>query len=457
MNEQAKRILIVDDEPGIRTTLSVLIREETGFLVETADGYYQAIEKLRHPFDLVISDLTMPDKSGIDLLKEMRRTGLSVPFILMTAYSTVGSAVEVMKEGAFDYVVKPFDNDKMIDMVFSATRHPRDHSDQGEKMEARFADLLGKSQAMNQVFYHVQKAAQTDSTVLITGESGTGKELVARAIHYTGVRKSKPFVPLNCAAVPEHLLESELFGHERGAFSGAIRSREGKFELAQKGTLFLDEIGEMDPSLQVKLLRLIQEKSFERVGGQKTFHVDVRLIAATNRNIEKAIASGQFREDLFYRLNVIHIQLPPLRERREDLDILCEHFLSKKSRKLGIPTRALSKAAKEFIHQYSFPGNVRELENMLEQACIMSRNEILQKEDLVFRPSTQSVSSQDVAIPIEKGFHKIRVLQESLEKQLLEKALSTYPEKSNEELAHITGTTRRVFEKRLKDYGIDKS
>jgi DNA-binding NtrC family response regulator len=447
----------VDDEKRLCRSLEILLREEGPFNVAIASDYYSALEKLREPVDLVLTDLTMPGKSGLDLLRAVKAERPAMPVVLMTAYSTVESAVEAMKDGAVDYIVKPFENEKLVALLRRALKG----RSVGEEPEAeapaleRFGDLIGQSPAMQKVYDLIQRAAEADATVLITGESGTGKELVARAIHYSGARKAKPFVALNCSAVPETLLESEMFGHERGAFSGAVRSHEGRFELADQGTLFLDEIGEMSPLLQVKLLRVLQEKEFLRVGGTRTIRVDVRIIAATNRDLPRAVKDGTFREDLYYRLNVVGVHLPPLRERPEDLPVLLEHFLTEKCRKNGLARKSLSEGARSALLAYGYPGNVRELENLIERACVMSRGPAIEEADLpIDRPS--ATADPGAAIAIESGLKNLNEMHGRLERELVERAIRAHPGKSNSELAEILGTSRRVLESRLRLYDIKK-
>ncbi|MFH1262159.1 MAG: sigma-54 dependent transcriptional regulator [Pseudomonadota bacterium] len=448
-------VLIVDDERRMCRSLEILLREEGPYNTVIATDYYEALEKLKGSVDLVLTDLTMPGKDGIELLRAVKKERPEIPVILMTAYSTVQSAVTAMKEGAHDYVVKPFQNETLLNLIRKALPESTAERDQSSgDLPARFGDIIGASAAMKEVYFRIHRAAETDSTVLITGESGTGKEMVARAIHFSGSRKSKPFVPLNCTAVPESLLESELFGHERGAFTGAVRQREGKFELAHGGTIFLDEIGDMNPAIQVKLLRVLQERSFERVGGKETVKVDVRVIAATHRELAAAVRGGQFREDLFYRLNVLTIEVPALRERKEDLPLLIDHFLEEKSEKLGAKTKTLSSEARDWLLRYDYPGNVRELENLIERAVVISRKREIGMGDLSTSGSATALPWDSLTLPTEKGMQVLSEVQERLEKELIERALKLYPDKSKSELAEILGTSRRVLESRLKQYGL---
>jgi len=457
MSETRPTVLIVDDERRMCRSIEILLREEGPYNTLIANDYYAALEKLKEPVDLVLTDLTMPGKSGIEVLRAVRQERPGVPVILMTAYSTVDSAVLAMKEGARDYVVKPFENEKLLHLIRRAldekgalpAREPA-------VAQGRFGDILGKSPEMQEVFHRIQRAADTDATVLIFGESGTGKELVAKAIHYSGKRKAKPFIALNCAAVPENLLESELFGHERGAFTGAVSRREGRFELAQGGTLLLDEIGEMSPVLQVKLLRVLQERAFERVGGKETVEVDVRIIAATNRDLAAGVKTGSFREDLYYRINVVVIDLPPLRKRRDDLPLLIAHFLEEKSRKMGTERRELSEEAMDVLLRHDYPGNVRELENVIERAVVMTRGPKIEAGDLPIGSGPSAFPWERLTLPIEEGLKIADEMRERLERDVIERAIRLHPGKSNSELAEMLGTSRRVLEDRLKRYDIQK-
>lgn len=372
----AQRILVIDDDESVRDLLDTFFKDQ-GFDVTTAANGKEGLELLKkESFDLFIVDLIMPEMGGIDLLRAVSNLNIDTPSIVITAFATVNTAIEAMKLGAFDYVTKPFSLDELLIIVTRCLEVSKIKKENVKlkrqlKQQFDFGGLIGSSPEMQKVFDLIKKIADTDSTVLIYGESGTGKELVAKVIHYNSQRSQKPFIPLNCAAIPKDLLESELFGHEKGAFTGAINTRIGRFELANGGTIFLDEIGELHPSLQVKLLRVLQEREFERVGSTKTLKVDVRILAATNRDLEKAIEEGIFREDLYYRLNVIPLRLPPLRERKEDIPFLVEHFVQKFSRKKKKEEIVISKEAMNCLINYQWPGNVRELENMIERLVIL--------------------------------------------------------------------------------------
>jgi DNA-binding NtrC family response regulator len=391
-------ILLVDDSPRICDHLAEILEPE-GFAVEKATGGEEAAKRIASRFfDVVLTDLRMPGIDGLELLRQLRATSPETVTIVITGYGSVKSAVEATKLGAFDFLTKPVRSEEIIHTVHRALEHrslKRENTALKQELGRRyeFKNIVGDSEAIKKVFRIIEKIAETDSTILILGESGTGKELVARAIHYNSHRKDKPLIPVNCGAIPSELLESELFGHEKGAFTSAIRTRVGRFELATGGTIFLDEIGDMSPSLQVKILRVLQEHSFERIGGMRTIKVDIRVIAATNKDLERAVRDGRFREDLYYRLNVIPIRVPPLRERREDLPLLVNFFLSEFSRQRGRQIKSLGPQVMESFHAYGWPGNVRELENVIERIFILSEGEEICHDDLP-RRLQDAVSSQ---------------------------------------------------------------
>jgi two-component system response regulator PilR (NtrC family) len=379
LETQADRILIVDDEESMREFLSIMLHRE-GYQVESVQDGSQAIARLRdQAFDLIITDIQMPRVDGFGLLDHVLESCPETAIIMVTAFSTTEQAVEAMKLGAYDYITKPFKNDEIKLIVRNALERKtlrRENQELRKELGQRysFGQLIGKSKAMREVYDLVEKVASSKANVLLTGESGTGKEMVAKAVHYNSQRAEKPFIPINCGAIPENLLESELFGHEKGSFTGAIQKKEGLFEVADGGTLFLDEIGELPPIMQVKLLRVLQDQELRRVGGTKNIHVDVRVIAATNKNLEDEVAEGHFREDLYYRLNVIRIALPPLRRRREDIPMLIEHFFEK-----FIADRNMSVAEDAMVQllDYHWPGNVRELENVIERCSVLGHQEQL--------------------------------------------------------------------------------
>ncbi|MHB9099628.1 MAG: sigma-54-dependent transcriptional regulator [Syntrophales bacterium] len=381
------RIMVIDDEPMMRITVRDALAAE-GYDVETAATGEKGLEILRdNRTDILITDLRLPDMDGIGILKEVKSLNPETQVILFTAYGSIDSAVTAMKEGACDYLTKPFSMDELLLMIKRLIRLKQleeENLSLRKRVEERYGleGLVGKSPPMLRVYELIETVAPTDATVLIQGESGTGKELAANAIHLQSPRKNASFIKVNCAALPETLLETELFGHEKGAFTGALRQRKGRFESADGGTLFLDEIGDLPLSVQVKLLRVLQERQFERVGGNETLSVDVRLICATQKDLKEELQKGAFREDLYYRLNVVPIALPPLRERQEDILLLVDHFIEKLSRKMGKEIVAVSEEAKSLLLKYSFPGNIRELENMLERAIALIKGTVIQAHDL---------------------------------------------------------------------------
>ncbi len=382
-------ILIVDDEKNYPRILSAVLEEEE-FETFCANSGDEALEILKNiDVDLVLTDMKMPKMDGIELLEKIKDKDKDLPVIMMTAHGTVDKAVEAMQKGAYSYILKPFDNNRLILYVNKAIgmyRMVKENRQLRNAVESKysFGNIIGKSKVMEDVFETIRKVAPATTTVLIEGESGTGKELVAKSIHFNSPRRDKPFVAVNCSALAETLLESELFGHEKGAFTGAVARRKGRFELADGGTLFLDEIGELSQNLQVKLLRVLQERVFERVGGVKPISVDIRIIAATNKRLKDEMIQGRFREDLYYRLNVVHIILPLLRNRREDIHLLADHFIRKYGAKdkSGTPVSGLDPEVERFFFDYSWPGNVRELENVIERAMVMCRSNTIQVSDL---------------------------------------------------------------------------
>jgi nitrogen regulation protein NR(I) len=367
-------VLIVDDEVNIRRVLAAMLKRE-GYEVTTAADGEQALGVLQKtPVHVVVTDLVMPRLGGMELLRHVAADFPDVPVIVITAHGSVDSAVAALKAGAFDYITKPFEQEDLKKVIAKAARA---HDLERQNVHANFTDgdrppLVGESPAMKAIYDIVAKVAESPSTVLITGESGTGKELIAKALHRGSSRRDKPLIKVNCAAIPKDLVESELFGYERGAFTGAVGSKPGRFELADGGTLFLDEIGEVPVEMQVKLLRALQESEFERVGGIKTIRVDVRLIAATNRHLEQLIEEGKFREDLYYRLAVVPIELPPLRERREDIPLLVKHFIRKYDERLGKRVEGIEDEALQLLLGYAWPGNIRELENLMERSVLFA-------------------------------------------------------------------------------------
>ena len=375
---EGARILIIDDEAGIRDSLETLLTLE-GFQVDLAKDGNSGFDLLtRNTYDLLLLDLALPGESGIDLLPRIKSTAPTLPVIMITAYGTVGNVVDAIQAGASNFVQKPWDNEKLLADIRAAIARQRAeqevvHLKRALKQRYSFENIVGKSEPMLQLFELVEQVAPSRSTVLIQGESGTGKELIAKALHAHSPRRDRPFIPVNTGAVPSELLESTLFGHERGAFTSAIAAKKGLFEVADGGTLFLDEIGTMGMDMQAKVLRVLQDRRFMHVGGTQEIQVDVRIIAATNVNLQQAVKEGRFREDLFYRLNVIALELPPLRQRKGDVPLLASHYLRHFSQENGFPLRELSAEALRIMMDYGWPGNVRELENAMERAVVLSR------------------------------------------------------------------------------------
>jgi len=382
-----KHILVADDEESIRWVLGKALTKQ-GFKVDLASDGKEALELFQHKsYDMAVLDIKMPGITGLELLRRFQEEKPDLLTVIMTAESTMKNAIEAMKQGAYDYITKPFDLDALDAIILKANK-ATDVSDQVNLLKEELREhyqldrnIIGNSQPMQQVYKMLGKVAPSDVTVLVTGESGTGKELIARAIHYNSPRLGKPFLALNCAAIPRELLESELFGHEKGAFTGATERKQGKFEQANGGTLFLDEIGDMPLELQAKLLRVLQEKEVTRTGGNTTIQVDVRIVAATNQELKKKVRNKEFREDLYYRLNVVPLELPPLRERREDIPLLTDYFIQHAIEELGVATKGCTEETVKLLQGYSWPGNVRELENAIQRATLLSSDPLLTPAD----------------------------------------------------------------------------
>jgi two-component system, NtrC family, response regulator PilR len=421
------RVLVVDDEQSMRELLGIMLRQ-AGYTVSLADGGETAVETLKtESFDLVVTDLRMRKVDGLAVLKAAKEYSPRTVVLVVTAYASTETAVEAMKLGAYDYVTKPFKLDELKLTVSNALERRRlQDENQALKRQLRrergFENFVGRSPKMLDVFETIRKTADSGSTVMITGESGTGKELVAQALHWESSRRNAPFVSVNCGAVPETLMESELFGHVKGAFTGAVASTEGLFASAAGGTLFLDEITEIPSTVQVKLLRAIQERQVRRVGDTKDVRVDVRLIAASNRDVGKAVADGALREDLFYRLNVIPIHLPPLRDRREDIPMLVAHFIKKLAREVGRPVVGATPAAVAILEQYHWPGNIRELENVVERALVLGSTEMLEVEAL---PATvrQPRSQDDTPLELPSEGIDLEATLDRIERRYIQLAL----------------------------------
>ncbi len=449
-------IMIVDDEKNYLVVLEALLGNE-GYEIITADNAHDALRMIRdYDLDLVITDMKMPGMNGIELLDEAKTIDRERPIIIMTAYGTIEMAVEAMKRDAYDYITKPFKNEELKLTIKKALEKYRLVKENRLLNEAlsdryRFGNIIGKSKPMLNVYDLIRKVSQSRASVLITGPSGTGKELIANAIHYNSPRKDRPFVSINCGALTETLLESELFGHEKGAFTGAISMKKGRFELADSGTLFLDEVGEMSASLQVKLLRVLQEMQFERVGGTRTIKVDVRILSASNRDIKEDVEAGLFREDLFYRLNVIHIEVPSLRERGEDIRLLVNHFIDKY--RVGEEKKRieLSPEAWKFLYNYSWPGNIRELENVIERAVVLNSGGVIRPEDL-----PDNLSCEEQELDIERFIPLNAPLQKTLD-QIEEKLIRRALKECNNVQSHaaeMIGITKSLFQHKMKKYNI---
>jgi two-component system, NtrC family, response regulator len=452
-------VLIVDDEKNYTRILGAVLEEE-GFEILTANSGPEALEVLEgSDVDLVLTDMKMPLMDGIQLLEKIKTRDSELPVIMMTAHGTVDKAVEAMQKGAYSYILKPFDNDRLIIYVRKAVamfRVIKENRDLRNAVSSQysFGNIIGKSKVMQQVFDKIRKVAPSNATVLIEGESGTGKELVAKSIHFNSPRREKPFVAVNCSALAETLLESELFGHEKGAFTGAVSMRKGRFELADTGTLFLDEIGDMSTGLQVKLLRVLQEKVFERVGGTKPIAVNIRVIAATNRNLKEEMKKGRFREDLYYRLNVVHIALPSLKQRQQDIRLLLDHFIKKYAdeRKHSVPVTGIDPDVERLFYEYSWPGNVRELENLIERLMIMSPGGVITPADLP--KSFKETAHDDLYIESVPADAKLYGTLTMIEKTMILRALKKTGYVQSR-AAELLGIGKSGLNQKIKKYKLD--
>lgn len=459
------RILIVDDEVRMQRIFEINLSPK--YEVLTSGGGPEALKIARtQNITLMITDLKMPGMSGMTLLKEVHKFLPDLPIIIMTAYGTVESAVQAMKEGVVDYILKPIKMDQMevlIEKTLSLLRLRDENRDLRQELKSIYGpqNIVGNHPAMNKVIQLIHQVARTKATVLVKGESGTGKELVARAIHYESDRSSKPFVVINCAAIPSNLLESELFGHEKGAFTGAVKAKRGRLELADRGTLFLDEIGEMPKELQVKILRVLEEQKFQRVGGTGDIEVDNRIIAASNKDLKQAVEAGAFRDDLYYRLNVITIPIPPLRERKEDIPLLVDHFLAKHREVFKKKVSRVSEGALQLLMNYSWPGNVRELENALVRALVLCPSDCLEVGDLPEELRGEE-KGKEARVPGDKEELKRmkkeaqQRIKEEIEKKFIIEALRQ-GEGNILRSAVKVGMDRRQFQNLIKKYGVSKN
>jgi two-component system response regulator AtoC len=456
-------VLVVDDELNLRRVLTALLKHQ-GYQVRAASDGAEAMAELKlRPYSVVITDLKMPRVDGLKLLAHVTEHYPDVPVIMITAHGSIDGAVDALKRGAFDYITKPFEQEDIWRAVEKATR-TQELNRVGARPDAspsvgRYG-IIGESESLREVFRVIDKVAAQPSTVLITGESGTGKELIAKALHKQSPRHQNPFIRINCAAIPESLMESELFGYEKGAFTGAEHSKPGRFELADKGTLFLDEIGEVPVEMQVKLLRALQESEFERVGGIKTVQVDVRLVAATNRDLRAEVEAGRFREDLFYRLNVVPVHLPPLRDRPEDVPLLIAHFIQKYNTRLQREIKGVTEAALSRLQRYPWPGNIRELENLIERMILFADNEMIDDEDLPAEITEADEALHFAPIPpihlpaSEAGLKEaIRETIHQLERQYIVQALESTGQNVTQ-AARLLKISRKSLQNKMKEFGL---
>ena len=453
--KEKKTVLVVDDDSAHRTMLRTLVGG-WGYHIDEADDGSTAIEEVeKRPFDLILMDVRMLSVSGLEALERIKAFNPAIPVIIMTAYSSIDTAVEALKKGAYDYLTKPLDFDKLrltIERIFEHTQLKEENRVLKESLGTHFdfQNIIGRSSGMVDLLETVAHVAPSEATVMITGESGTGKELIAGAIHFNSSRKKGPFVKLNCAAITETLLESELFGHEKGAFTGADRRKEGRFFQAHGGSLFLDPVGWAALNMQVKLLRVLQEREVTRVGGEKVIKVDTRVIAATNKNLHELITTGSFREDLYYRLNVVSLEIPPLRERRDDIPLLAQHFLEKFAEKNRKEIKGFAPRAMDQLIRYNWPGNVRELMNAVERGVVLARYEYLDNENLTIIPNSSQPAIKNLPFFDEKD-NKMSL--EEVEKSTILRTLE-YTSGNKSEAARLLGITRKTLHKKLKKYGV---
>lgn len=452
-------ILVVEDEKGMQEFLAIFLEQE-GYRVTVADSGTEALNKFKTDnFDMVISDLRLPGMDGIALLRKIKAYNPDCVFIIITAYATTETTVQAMKEGAYDYLTKPLNVDQIRINVSKALlskqlKEENIRLKKEVKNRYQFENIIGKSAAMQKIFQIIERVAQLDSTLLVTGESGTGKEMVAKAVHYLGSRQQKQFVTVNCGALPENLLESELFGHQKGSFTGAVSNKIGLLEIADGGTFFLDEVGETTPAIQVKLLRFLQEKTFKRVGGIKDITVDTRFISATNADLAKAVEENRFREDLYYRLNVIQIKIPPLRERTDDIPLLVNHFVKKYSDKLLITQKSVDIEAMELLVNFHWPGNVRQLENVIEQTVALETSEVITADSLPVFLKDSKIKQTMKAPSIPDDGVNLQLILDDIEKQFLLEAMKK-TKGVKKEAAQLLDISFRSLRYRLQKFGLD--
>ncbi len=464
MSDSNSKILLVDDDLSMREFLELMLGAE-GYRVDTAATGKQAVQQLDSGFyDLILCDIRLGDISGIEVLKKAKSKYPECVVIMISAYATAENAVQAMNEGAYDYLPKPFDNDELKQTISKALQLKtlsleKSHLDDILKENIHFERIVGSNIRMKHIYRTISQVADTRTNIMITGESGTGKELIARAIHEQSSRRDKPFVVINCGSIPETLIESEFFGYKKGAFTGASQDKKGLFEAANTGTVFLDEVGELEPQMQIKLLRVVQERSFKPVGGNEDIHVDIRILSATNKQLEEEVIAGRFREDLYYRLNVVEIKVPPLRERKGDIRALAQHFLDKYSREQEKEITKISSYAVDLLQKYDFPGNIRELENLIERSVALSNTNILLPDNLALsihkRRWIEGIKNRRFDLDdVARGVSLDNILEE-IEKAYLEKALELSSGSKNK-AADLLGISFRSFRYRLDKLGIDK-
>ena len=464
MSNKSKQILVVDDELSMCEFLELMLSRE-GYKVSCVESGKKAISIInKKHFDLLLCDIRLGDISGIDVLRAAKKQNPNTVVIMISAYASAETAVEAMNEGAYDYVPKPFDNEELKQTIknsldLKTIEHEKEILDSELKKTLHFGMIVGSSPRMLHIYNMVRQVAKTKTNILISGESGTGKELIAHAIHEQSDRRDKPFVVINCGGIPETLMESELFGHKKGSFTGATQDKKGFFMMADKGTVFLDEIGEFSLPVQVKLLRVVQERMFKEVGGNEDISVDIRIISATNKNLEEEVIAGNFREDLFYRLNVIEIKMPPLRERKGDIRVLAQHFLEKYSKEMGKKITKISSYAINLLHKYDFPGNIRELENLMERSVALSNTNIILPESLALsihkRRWIEGIKDRRFDLDEVSNGVSLDTILEEIEKAYVEKALDCSNGDKNKATG-LLGIGLRSLRYRIEKLGIEK-